>query len=85
MYITEELCNKLEYVIDYETTKKERIINNINEIIDNINNDGENPHKNLTLVEEENGYYLHCEYMNVRISKFAFTLSEIIIHLRYMR
>ena len=85
MYINEELVNKLEHIIDYETTQKQEIVERIERTLQEIENTCDNPYSHLSFNEVENGYNISGYYYGIGFCKFAFTLSEIIIHLRYMK
>ena len=80
----DKLKEKLDDIIYFETTGKKKTLDNINkliaEIIDVTNI------TNINLADLNNGYII--EYVcndNYRHEIFCYTLTEVIIHLRYLR
>lgn len=80
----DKLKEKLDDIIYFETTGKKKTLDNINkliaEIIDVTNI------TNINLADLNNGYII--EYVcsdNYKHEIFCYTLTEVIIHLRYLR
>lgn len=76
--------DKLQDIIYFETTGKNNTLKNINKLIEDIK---ENTNiTNLSIEEKRNGYYIYYTIENnYKHEIFCYTLSEIIIHLRYIK
>ena len=85
MYIDEKIYNKLEDIILYESKQKEKTLERIQKLIDDVNNNDNNDYSELYLQEVVGGYMLKGKHHFICIAIFCYTLTEVIIHLRYLR
>lgn len=83
MYINKKLYDKLEDIILYESEQKAKTLERIQKMIDEINNNN-NSYNGLYLQEVTGGYMIKGNHYFIPMAKFCYTLSEVIIHLRYM-
>lgn len=76
--------DKLQDIIYFETAGKNNTLKNINKLIEDIK---ENTNiTSLSIEEKRNGYYIHYTIENNYGHEiFCYTLSEVIIHLRYIK
>ena len=80
----DKLKEKLDDIIYFETTGKKKTLNNINKLIEDVID--KTNITNINLSDITRGYVI--EYVcndNYRHEIFCYTLTEVIIHLRYLR
>lgn len=76
---------KLEEILYMEEENDKRIIDNIKEACEEIEEDKKNNICNIEIIEEKKGYYIRYIDHGIINKIFCFTLSEVIIHLRYLK
>ena len=79
--INKQVYEKLQDVYYFETTGKKQVLNNINTMIDKIKEKTNISHINIE--DTNKGYYIKYTIDNKYNHEiFAYTLSEVIIHLQ---
>lgn len=76
---------KLEEILYMEEENKSRIMENIKETCKNIEEDKNNNIYNIDIIEENKGYAIRYKDYGVINKIYCFTLSEVIVHLRYLK
>lgn len=79
--INKQVYEKLQDIYYFETTGKKQVLNNINTMIDVIIEKTNISH--IDIEDSNRGYYIKYTIDNkYKHEIFAYTLSEVIIHLR---
>lgn len=76
---------KLEEILYMEEENKSKIMENIKEACKEIEEAKNNNICDIEIIEDKKGYYIRYTEYGIINKIFCFTLSEIIIHLRYLK
>lgn len=76
---------KLEEILYMEEENKNGIMENIKEACKTIEDDKSNNIYNIEIIEENKGYAIRYKNYGIINKVYCFTLSEVIIHLRYLK
>lgn len=76
---------KLEEILYMEEENKSKIMENIKEACKEIEEARNNNICDIEIIEENKGYYIRYIDHGIINKIFCFTLSEVIIHLRYLK
>lgn len=76
---------KLEEILYMEEENKNKIMQNIKEACKTIEEDKNNNIYNIEIIEENKGYSIKYKNYGIINKIYCFTLSEVIIHLRYLK